>query len=225
MGPAQRDGRARSGSTRVADTSHHQSRASARDGRTRGQSRQRVFEYFPDQLHLEPRRRGHAQQRRRDRRGGPGLPADPRGGRARSDVGTRDPDAVLEAGRRPGRGAGHRGREGRAPAHGRPEVLPRRGATSARPSGCSARTAERIAVLPAGPRPDGEVVRAGRPGDHPGRGAVRGRPRCRRTSPRRARRRRAGADDDHVERPGLHQGAHVHLRAGRRRWPRAGSPR
>ena len=124
------------------------------------------------QVRLEPRRLRDAQQRRRDRRGGPGLPAGARGAGRQ----LRQPDlhGVVEGGRRPGRRPGPRLRGGRAPAHRRPAVVPvgplrlpgRADAQQHRPGPPR--------VLPAGAGRLREGLRAGRPGDVAGRGPVRG---------------------------------------------------
>ena len=83
-----------------------------------------MFEYFPGNYVWNLGVVADAEQRRPDRRGRPGLPADPggrRAGRGRRHAGL---PARLDGADRPARRPGRGRREGRAHPHRRPAVLP-----------------------------------------------------------------------------------------------------
>ena len=157
---------------RIADTSHHD-RAGSRESDDR-HSRRACSSTSPAQVRLEPRRRAP-----RSTTAAPSTrwtgPAGRRARPPRRQLRQQDVHGVVEGGRRPGRRPGPRVRGRRAPADGGPAVVPRPGSTSARPSGCSSNSDPGPpGVLPAGARRVRQGLRDRRPGDHPGRGAVRG---------------------------------------------------
>ena len=185
-----------------------------------------MFEYFPGNYVWNLGGGRRAEQRRPDRRGRPGLPADPRRRpRSGEDAGTGDflrgldrrsptssveqAEAALSGRARPDRGRAVLPRDQlpvqrRADAGARPH--PSRVPRST--GGCSTWPQKAFELRDPLGQPGGGPV----PGHHSARPTSAQAP---------AAGVRPGAGDHHVERAGLHQGAHVHLLA----LGRAGRPR